>query len=168
MKAIIQLRAAARALSITTNHLFLIFFLCLALPALASAQDPLAPCNLPAIDTNPAHYPSNIWITDTMTKVRQDAGSPGAQHWGTFYGTQNEFVDFQVHFHDTGSGTPNLSVTVSNFVQTAPKQLHDQLLHSWPVCSLPRSLHECDHQNSYSGNLLQLYWSLSRYPHSSS
>jgi len=120
MRVIIQLRAAARALSITTNHLFLIFFLCLALPALASAQDPLAPSNLPSIDTNPAHYPSNIWITDTMTKVRQDAGSPGAQHWGTFYGTQNEFVDFQVHYHDTGSGTANLSVTVSNFVQTAP------------------------------------------------
>ena len=69
---------------------------------------------------NPADYPSNIWITDTMQKVRQDSGSPGTQHWGTFYGTQNEFVDFQVHFHDAGSGTPNLSVTASNFVQSSP------------------------------------------------
>ena len=43
MKVIIQLRATARALSITSLHLFLIFFLCLALPALAAAQDPLGP-----------------------------------------------------------------------------------------------------------------------------
>ena len=95
--------------------------LMLVLPALALAQnDPLSPSYLPAIDTNPADYPSNIWITDSMQKVRQDSGSPGTQHWGTFYGTQNEFVDFQVHFHDTGSGTSNLSVTVSNFVQSSP------------------------------------------------
>jgi hypothetical protein len=95
--------------------------LLLAFSAFLPAQtDPLSSTYQPAIDTNAADYPANIWITDTMQKVRQDSGSPGAQHWGTFYGTQNEFVDFQVHFHDTGSGTSNLSVTVSNFVQTAP------------------------------------------------
>jgi Domain of unknown function (DUF4091) len=116
MKVIIQLRATARALSITSLHLFLIFFLCLSLPALASAQDPLAPGNMPAIDTNPADYPSNIWMTDTMTKVRQDAGSPGTTHWGTFYGTQNEFVDFQVHVQAGSGGISNLSVTASDFV----------------------------------------------------
>lgn len=82
--------------------------------------NPLVPAFLPAIDTNPAHYASNIWITDTMQKVRQDSGSPGSNYWGTFYGTQNEFVDFQVHFQDSGSGTANLSVTVSDFVQTSP------------------------------------------------
>jgi hypothetical protein len=102
------------------NRLFGIFLLCLALPALTRAQDPLSAANLPVIDTNPADYPSNIWITDTMQKVRQDSGSPGSVHWGTFYGTQNEFVDFQVHFHDTGLGTANLSVTASNFVQSSP------------------------------------------------
>jgi hypothetical protein len=95
--------------------------LLLAFSAFLPAQtDPLSSTYQPAIDTNAADYPANIWITDTMQKVRQDSGSPGSQHWGTFYGTQNEFVDFQVHFHDTGSGTSNLSVTVSNFVQTAP------------------------------------------------
>ena len=71
---------------------------------------------MPAIDTNPADYPSNIWMTDTMTKVRQDAGSPGTTHWGTFYGTQNEFVDFQVHVQAGSGGISNLSVTASDFV----------------------------------------------------
>jgi hypothetical protein len=116
----IQESAIARGLSIIMNKWFLIFVLCLTVPVLTPAQDPLNPGYLPVMDTNPADYASNIWITDTMQKVRQDSGSPGTLHWGTFYGTQNEFVDFQVHFHDTGSGTANLSVTVSNFVQTAP------------------------------------------------
>jgi hypothetical protein len=122
MKAIIQLRVAARALSITSVHLFLIFFLCLALPALVAAQgDPLSPTYLPAMDTNSAHYPSNIWITDTMQKIKQTpVATPGAAHWGTFYGTQNEFVDFQVHVAANSGSISNLSVTVSNFVQAAP------------------------------------------------
>jgi hypothetical protein len=75
---------------------------------------------MPTIDTNPAHYPSNIWITDTMQKVRQDSGSPETQHWGTFYGTQNEFVDFQVHVHANAGPISNLSVTVSSFVRSSP------------------------------------------------
>ena len=90
-------------------------------PRLTEAQrDPLNPGYKPAIDTKPFNYPSNIWITDTMQKVRQDSGAPGAAHWGMFYGTQNEFVDFQVHFHDNGSGTEHLSITVSNFTQSSP------------------------------------------------
>ena len=116
MKTIIELRTVARGLSVTTNRLFLLFFLCLALPAFASAQDPLSPSNMPAIDTNPGDYPSNIWITDTMQKVRQDSGAPGTAHWGTFYGAQNEFVDFQVHVQAGSGGIANLSVTASDFV----------------------------------------------------
>ena len=77
---------------------------------------PLAASLMPVIDTNPGDYPGNIWITDTMQKIRQDAGAAGTVHWGTFYGTQNEFVDFQVHYHDTGSGTSGLSVTAGDFV----------------------------------------------------
>jgi Domain of unknown function (DUF4091) len=119
-RATSQSPVVREALRATMNRLFTIFLLCLALPALAPAQDPLSPANLPAIDTNAGHYPSNIWITDTMQKVRQDSGSPGSVHWGTFYGTQNEFVDFQIHFHDTAAGTANLSVTASDFVQTSP------------------------------------------------
>ena len=126
MKAIIQSRTAVRALSITSVHLFLIFFLCLALPALASAQDPLAPGNMPAIDTTCADYPSNIWVTGPLSKVFQNSGTAGAcpgttgDKWITVFGTQNEFVDFQIHFHDSGSGTSGFQVTLSSFVQTSP------------------------------------------------
>jgi len=103
------------------TRLVVTLILLLILPVFIHAQsDPLSPSNMPVIDMNPGDYPSNIWITDTMQKVRQDSGSPGRQHWGTFYGTQNEFVDFQVHLHDAGSGTPNLSVTASTFVQSSP------------------------------------------------
>jgi hypothetical protein len=105
------------------NKLIVLFVLCLGVPAFASAQDPLAPSNMPAIDTNCSHsqYASNIWMTNTMQKVLQNTGSPATNACVlTVYGTQNEFVDFQVHFHDTGSGTPNLSVTVSSFGQSLP------------------------------------------------
>ena len=94
---------------------FLHFFLLLSGLSFAS-NDPLNPAYMPAMDTNPAHYAGNVWITDTMQKIRQDGGHPGAQHWGTFYGTQNEFVDFQVHVQAGEQGIPNLSVTAGNFV----------------------------------------------------
>src|SRR5665213_3565510 len=73
----------------------------------AAPADPLDIYYEPAIDTNPADYPNNIWVTDDMQKVRQDSGSPGAQHWGTFYGTENEFVDFQVHVQAPAGGIAN-------------------------------------------------------------
>ena len=64
---------------------------------------------------------TNSWLTDTMQKIRQDGPAPGAYPCTlTIYATQNEFADFQVHFRDSGSGTANLSVTVSDFVQSAP------------------------------------------------
>ena len=92
--------------------------------AAALAQsNPLTSDFQPSIDTNCSHsqYANDIWMTDSMQKVRQDSGSPATNAcYLTVYGTQNEFVDFQVHFHDTGSGTSNLSVTVGNFVQTSP------------------------------------------------
>jgi len=93
-------------------------------PTIAICQsDPLSSAYLPSTDTNCSHsqYASNIWMTNWDAKVRQDSGTPASNAcYLTIYGTQNEFVDFQVHFHDTGSGTPNLSVTVSSFVQTSP------------------------------------------------
>ena len=101
------------------NKALLVFGLLLALPVLAFSQtDPLSPTFLPSIDTKAADYPSNIWITDTMQKVRQDSGAPGAQHLGTFYGTQNEFVDFQVHVQAPAGGYSGLSVTTSDFVNS--------------------------------------------------
>ena len=97
----------------------MIFALLLALPVLAICRtDPLSPAYLPAIDTKAADYPSNIWITDTLQKVRQDSGSPGTQHWGTFYGTQNEFVDFQVQIQAPAGGYSGLSVITSDFVNS--------------------------------------------------
>jgi Domain of unknown function (DUF4091) len=86
-------------------------------------SNPLIPANVPAMDTNCAHaqYSTTSWLTDTMQKVRQDAGTnPGSACTLTVAGTLNEFLDFQVHYHDAGSGTTGLKVTVGNFVQTAP------------------------------------------------
>jgi hypothetical protein len=97
-----------------------VFSLSILAGAAQAVPDPLDPSYMPAIDTNPADYPSNIWVTDTMQKVRQDNSSPGTQHWGTFYGTQNEFVDFQVHVQAPAGGYSALTVTASSFVQTAP------------------------------------------------
>ncbi len=103
------------------NKFSFILLLLFVIPALASAQnDPLSPAYAPPIDTNAAHYPTNIWITDTMQKVRQDAGSPGTAHWGTFYGTQGEFVDFQVHVQAPTGGYSALNIIASSFVQAAP------------------------------------------------
>jgi hypothetical protein len=88
--------------------------------------DPLSSSFTPSINTNCASYPSNIWVTDTMTKLLQNTGNVGAcpgpsgNKWITVHGTQNEFVDFQVHYHDSGAGTTGLNFTVSNFTQTAP------------------------------------------------
>jgi hypothetical protein len=104
-------------LTFLMNKSSLTILILLTLPALTHAQnDPLSLAYLPSIDANAADYPSNIWITDTMQKVRQDSGSPGMSHWGTFYGTQNEFVDFQVHVHAPKDGIANLRVATSDFV----------------------------------------------------
>lgn len=104
-------------LTIAMIRLILIALLFSAPAAIASPQDdPLSPLYMPTIDTNPADYPSNIWITDTMQKVRRESGLPGTQHWGTFYGMQNEFVDFQVHIQANSGAISNLSVTAGNFI----------------------------------------------------
>ena len=100
-----------------------ILLLCLAVASLAMATDPLSAPYVPSMDTNCGHaqYASNIWMTNWNQKLRQDSGTnPGSACTLTIYGTQNEFVDFQVHFHDTGSGTSGLNITVGNFVQSSP------------------------------------------------
>jgi hypothetical protein len=120
-RAMNQSPALKGGVSATMSKLFAIFVLCLAVSALSLAQDPLSPSYLPAIDTNPADYPSNIWVTDTMQKIRQQSTvTPGTQHWGTFYGSQGEFVDFQVHVTAPGGGYSALSISTSSFVQTSP------------------------------------------------
>ena len=96
--------------------------LLLALPAVAAAQriDPLSPAFSPKIDENPSHYPSNIWITGPLEKVRQDSGEPGKVHWAIVYATQNEIQSFQIHVKAPAGGIQRLNVTVSDLVQTAP------------------------------------------------
>ncbi|MGB2635564.1 MAG: hypothetical protein WAM58_16660 [Candidatus Acidiferrum sp.] len=120
MKATKFLPAVSGGRVVIMNKLLLLIVLCLAIPALAPAQNPLSPSYMPTIDTNAADYPSNIWVTDTMQKVQQQTGSPGSVHWGTFYGTQGEFVDFQVHIQAPSGGYSALSVSASNFVQSSP------------------------------------------------
>lgn len=107
--------------SIMIKKMFLLFVLCFLLPGLTPAQDPLNPSYLPTIDTNAGDYPSNIWVTDTMQKIRQDSGVPGTQHWGVFYATQGEFADFQVHVQAPAGGYSALTVAASGFVQSSPK-----------------------------------------------
>jgi len=93
--------------------------LALALPTIALAQtDPLDPSFMPVIDQNPADYPSNIWITGPLAKIRQDAGSPGTTHWAIINSAQNEFQSFQVHVQAPGGGNSNLNVTMSDLVNS--------------------------------------------------
>ena len=120
MKPLYKVLAQLAPLSIPVMTLAAILVLLLTPPVLMQAQnDPLNSTYKPKIDSNAADYPANIWITDTMQKVRQDSGSAGTQHWGTFYGTQNEFVDFQVHINASAGAIPNLSVTTSSFVKSS-------------------------------------------------
>lgn len=101
------------------RYLFILYVLAFVGLPLQAQTDPLANAYKPAQDTNPADYPSYVWMTDSLQKVRRDSGSPGSVKWGTFYGTQNEFVDFQVHLQAPTGGVA-LQVVVSDFVQTAP------------------------------------------------
>lgn len=116
-----RVRGLAQVFSFEAISPVILLILLLILPVSSPAQsDPLSPSYRPTIDVNPADYPSNIWITDTLQKVLQDSGAAGTLHWGTFYGTQNEFVDFQVHVQAPTGGIANLTVTSSDFVQSLP------------------------------------------------
>jgi len=115
-------KAPTNALAMTTPSFCLLFLLLS--PTLALSQsDPLSPSYLPAIDTNTADYPANIWITNSLQKVRQDSGAPETHHWGTFYGTQNEFVDFQIHVQAPAADYPSLTITVSDFVNSRTRTI---------------------------------------------
>ena len=98
--------------------------LCLFAVAMANA-DPLASGYLPSINQSCPNSTangtnSNVWITNTMTKVQQQAGSPTSACYLVVYATQNEFADFQVHVQAPSGGYSALTVTASNFVQTSP------------------------------------------------
>jgi hypothetical protein len=92
----------------------------------AAQTDPLNAAYKPSIDCTPADYPSNVSLTGALAKLRQTQDTPTSiTSYGstplpcyTFYATQNEIRSFQVHYHDSGSGTPNYDVVVSNFVKS--------------------------------------------------
>lgn len=63
-----------------------------------STGDPLDPRAAPAIDMDPSHYPTNIWVTDAMAKVRPTDGR-GPVHWATISSPKNSIESFQVHVH---------------------------------------------------------------------
>lgn len=88
------------------------------LGAQSAPSDPLATAYSPNIDTNPADYPSNIWITGPLAKVLQDSGSPGTVHWAVVYTTKNEFQSFQVHVQAGVTPIQALNVTVSDLVNS--------------------------------------------------
>ena len=104
-----------------------ILLLLLACETASATVDPLTAPYVPSVDTNCAHaqYSTTSWMTDGGTKLRQDSGTnPGNSCYLSgstqLYGTQNEFVDFQVHYRDAGSGTTGLKITIGNFVQSSP------------------------------------------------
>jgi hypothetical protein len=94
-----------------------LLLLILLFPLLAHAQsDPLNSAYLPSIDSTCTDYASNVWVTNSLYEVYQNTGTKDCTKWAqTYYGTQNETVDFQIHLHDTGSGTNGFQVTVSSF-----------------------------------------------------
>jgi hypothetical protein len=73
--------------------------------------DPLDPTRAPPLDTDPSHYPANVWVTDGMVKVQPDA-SPGDVKWSQLWAAQNETETLQVHVRGAGS-TIALTVTAS-------------------------------------------------------
>ena len=67
-------------------------------------RDPLDPGLAPPVDTNPADYPANVWITNAMAKVREEDPAPAtALHWALLSAARNEAESFQVHVHATSA-----------------------------------------------------------------
>lgn len=95
------------------NWVLLAFFLLFFYRGAAAAVDPLGIQFFPLIDENPADYPSNITVTDSMYKVFQSSAAPGTVHWAIVYSMQNEIQSFQVHV-TPAVNIPSLTVTMSS------------------------------------------------------
>jgi hypothetical protein len=83
-------------------------------PPDASVGDPLDPGLEPPIDTNPADYPANVWVTDGMAKV-QPSATPGAVHWADLHAAKKETESFQVHVQ-AGGAPVQLTVAIGELV----------------------------------------------------
>jgi len=77
--------------------------------------DPLDPAIMPPVDTDPSHYPQDVWVTDAMAKVQPVGTSPGLDHWALPWAAKNEVEGFQVHVR-AGATPVELTVTVSDLV----------------------------------------------------
>ena len=76
--------------------------------------DPLDPALEPTIDTDPSHYPANVWVTDGMVKVQPES-TPGDLHWARLWAARNETESFQVHVR-ADDAPIQVSVTLSDLV----------------------------------------------------
>jgi len=95
--------------------IFISILACAALALAGNPGDPLDAMYLPAIDSNPAHYPSSIWVTGPLAKVHPDTATPGSIHWAEVASARNEFQSFQVHVQASSSPIA-LNITVSDLV----------------------------------------------------
>jgi hypothetical protein len=77
--------------------------------------DPLDPSLAPPLDTDPSHYPPDIWVTDGMVKVHPDA-MPGAAHWADLHAAKNETESFQIHVRNGGAADEQMSVTLTDLI----------------------------------------------------
>jgi hypothetical protein len=76
--------------------------------------DPLDPALEPTIDTDPSHYPANVWVTDGMAKVQPES-TPGDLHWARVWAARNETESFQVHVR-ADDAPIQLGVTLGDLV----------------------------------------------------
>lgn len=85
-------------------------------------SNPLDSSYKPAMDCTVGDYPSNVRLSGDMDKLMQTTSSPSALAsatvCGTFYGTQNEWVDFQLHTRAPVGGYTGVSISISSFSKT--------------------------------------------------
>ena len=81
----------------------------------AAAPDPLEPGLAPAVVTDPARYPANVWVTGSMAKVRR-TDPPGPVHWALLSSARNEAESFQVHLRAPAGGLAGVTVEPSDLV----------------------------------------------------
>jgi hypothetical protein len=83
-------------------------------PASGPPADPLSPELAPAVVTDPARYPPEVWITGSMAKVRR-TDPPGPVHWAFLSAARNEVESFQVHVR-AATGLDAVTVEPSDLV----------------------------------------------------
>ncbi len=76
--------------------------------------DPLSAALRPPVDTDPSHYPAEVWITGAMAKVRRD-DVPGPGHWALLSAARNAVESYQVHVRG-GRGLRGVTVEPSDLV----------------------------------------------------